>query len=223
MKKIAVIFFVLLMLFESCAIHKEFPFICFNGECVANQLKFKKVKASLKASFTKMSLKASMRKKKRYANKRKSNLVKKNTDNSNEPVYSESGIATFEVLKPDSVLSVSKPDSSSSSTSTFGFNVGIGNLDTVIILKYKVSMDAISHEDSLMLRNFFNYRQDQKMREIIIQEYIQPNAKSNNSQRINNIRKYLIELKVPNFIITVNSPISLPEGKKDERVEVKIF
>ena len=162
MKKIVILFFVLLMLFGSCAIHKEFPFICINPKCVANQFKynFNKIKVSLKASSSKMNLKASMRKKKRYADNRKKKSIENNAENSDELVNSGSGIRTFEVLKPDSVLS----NSISDSATTFDFNVGIGNLDTVIILKYKVSIDSISQEDSLILRNFFYNRKDQKMR-----------------------------------------------------------
>jgi hypothetical protein len=71
MKKYFAVFFIVIFIFSSCAIHRKFPFICFRKECVLGQLGYYKLKALNKRTKANSTIRKKKRSRRRDKEKNK--------------------------------------------------------------------------------------------------------------------------------------------------------
>jgi hypothetical protein len=88
---------------NSCAIHKEFPFICFASGCVKEQFKVREIKAGIK----RMKGEASVRKRKRNKNKPDINHTEASaeTKKTTDTVLVENPMK-FSLVKQDTLITI---------------------------------------------------------------------------------------------------------------------
>jgi hypothetical protein len=133
---------------NSCAIHKEFPFICFASGCVKEQFKVREIRAGIK----RMKGEASLRKRKRNKNKPDINHTeasaetKKNTDT----VLVENPMK-FSLVKQDTLITIQ-----------FSAKDEIVNADDQLFLKHYFAKANTSKIIEIFIQEFYDENQTVK-------------------------------------------------------------
>lgn len=102
-KIVKILALALICFLNSCAIHKDFPFICFASGCVKEQFKVREIKAGIK----RMKGEASVRKRKRNKNKPDINHteVSAETKNTTDTLKVEEPMK-FSLVKQDTLITI---------------------------------------------------------------------------------------------------------------------
>jgi hypothetical protein len=158
---------------SSCAIHKDFPFICFASGCIKQQFNLKPFKK-------RMQIAINGRKKRLNASFSHS---KKNTNKANTNSYSSPKIETVKdsILK-DSVIR----------QSSFGFGA---SSDTVIRIYYADLTDSVLKKHKNFIKAFVKRSSVKSFSEITLTDFFSEEGFTDKSIKID-IEKYLIDIGV---------------------------
>ncbi len=188
------------MCFESCAIHKTFPFICFKGSCIREQWHLRDIKAANKRFIATMS-----------------SRQKKQNSKNRSPQKKNSSSAQDDNHDPER-LTVNKPDS------VFTFNNT--SSDTLISIHYFLKEDSIHSDDKIFLSRYFKNHKEKAPVEITLREYSSPTDDSSYSDRMKILITYLKELSISVSIIHVTKPLVIINGPSqtipNERIEIRV-
>jgi len=216
-----------LILFTSCAIHKEFPFICFNRGCVKDQWNIPKLRHNVKI-FRKQTVA------KIYKKKNKNNHLESRTEINIAKVYKDSLRVpkSTKAKTPDSII-VHEPINKKNTIDTLA-NLSKKNNLTI---NYPFNDANISEEDRKKVEKYFEYIDVKNISKIIVRGYTDNLGSSSynknlSDQRAKKIYEYLIKLGIPSSKLLregldSQNPIAdniTEEGKYlNRRVEIEII
>ncbi len=206
MKKssLIVITLICILAFQSCAFHREFPFICYAKACVKEQWQFK----GIKNAFRKGKRKLGLGKKKPYVENDRKKGKKGSSDNSE---------ANRREAVKDSINNAAKDSISN-------LKFGKSAIDTVIVIYFKNESDSLSEADQLFLKNFFIHHK-KKITEIDIVEFYDPSVHTAKLFRRKNVKKYLLNIPISKQLIVLRrykkKGVTLTQTMY-ERVEIRI-
>ena len=133
---------------NSCAIHKEFPFICFASGCVKEQFKVREIKAGIK----RMKREASVRKRKRNKNKSDINHTEASVETKKitDTVLVENPMK-FSLVKQDTLITIQ-----------FSSKDEIISAEDQLFLKHYIAKTNTSKIIEIFIQEFYDENQTLK-------------------------------------------------------------
>jgi len=164
-------------LFSSCAIHHEFPFICFKGSCVKQQFSLKPLKKKMQIAFGG---------KKRKLKSSQSSYSK----NSKNPSYSKSDdfkkTSATDSIQKDTINSVDVKGK------------GLALLDTVVQIYYEGLTDSVLSHYKKIIQSFVSRNGTDHISEISLTDYYSEHGYTEISVK-SDIGNYLMNIGVSKY------------------------
>lgn len=202
----ALIFILIICVFSSCAIHHEFPFICFRAGCVKQQFSLKPFKKKLQASMGRKRIKSSASKSGKRRNSSPDGGNRSYDQNEEQPNNKNK-------TEDDSII---------------GLNPGktIGTIDTVIRIYYAGLNDSILNRQKAVINSYVKRTGAKNISEISLTDiYSRKETDSDeNSSLKKAIGKYLLDIGVSKHRVYRRSNEHLKDkaGKYKERLYLEI-
>ncbi len=225
LKKSVLALFVLCM-FNSCAIHFHFPFICFRKECIYNQWYFPKAGLKIKSIKTKIAVKIHKTKRGRGRHNPEDETVK-------TPNSSKKRVKSIKKKSvSDSLFTKHEPPIQKTNSDTLSGQTSKTNL----IINYPFDDNAITEKEKKEIKKYLESIDIKNISKIAVKGYTDNKGsdaynKNLSSERAKIVYQYLIELGLPASKLSsegmgAQNPISdngTSEGaRENRRVELEI-
>ncbi len=171
------IYIVVIAFFSSCAIHHEFPFICFKGSCVRQQFSMKPLKKRIQIAI-------GGQKRKLRATQGGSKVATRKTSGSGS--YSSRAQAEKDSLNKDSVISNNTGGS------------GISLRDTVIRIYYEGLTDSVLNNYKKIIRSYVARTGVNRISEIFLTDFYSEKGFTEASVK-SDIGNYLLNIGVSKY------------------------
>ncbi len=173
-----IIYFILFIaLLSSCAIHHEFPFICFKGSCVKQQFSLKPLKR-------KIQLATGGKRRKIKGSQSNTNRYSKN------PSYAKSSD-----IKKSNATDSTRKDSSNIIEST---GKGFALMDTIIRIYYEGLTDSVLNNYKNIIKSFVSRNGTEHISEISLSDFYSEDGYTEVSVK-SNIGDYLLGIGISKY------------------------
>ena len=171
------IYILIICLFSSCAIHHEFPFICFKGSCVIQQFSLKPLKKKMQIAFG--------------GKKRKSSP----SQNSSKSISRKSSPSKDYDFKNKTSTDSTRRDSSANAAIDGN---GLAIMDTVVRIYYEGLTDSVLNKYKKIIQSFVSRTGTNHISEISLTDYYSKEGFTEVSVK-SDIGDYLLKIGVSKY------------------------